>query len=170
MSRYDFFEGLQQLSTRKIHITIENYLSELKYTPKNEKSNNDILLGATRMAYMLGLIDKTTASYYHHAAYYKGIVEQDIFNYEYWKKHDIITPLSISEIKIIPATQAKEMIEIYIRSLLEAMGKINTAENFYYVIDGVTGFAVFLKLFDYKEMAKYSGEAYIKDGTNFRRY
>ena len=170
MSQYTFFENLQQLSTRKIHTTIENYLDELKYTQKNQNSNNNILLGATRTAYMLGLIDKSTASYYHLASYYKGIVEQDIFYYEYWKKHDIIAPLSMAEIKALPAIKAKEMIDTYIVSILNAMGKINTSENLYYVINGVTEFAGFLKLLDYKEQAKYCSEAYVKDGTNFRHY
>lgn len=172
MGGYDFFEGLQQLSTRQIHITIENYLSELKYTQKNKNSNDNILLGATRIAYMLGLIDKTTARYYHSDSYYKGLLgmEEQVFYRNYWKEHDIITPLPIKEAKSLSPTKAKEMIETYIRSLLNVMGKIHTSENFYYVIGGITEIAVFLKLFDYKEMAKYSAEAYVKDGTNFRHY
>ena len=170
MGGYEFFERLQQFPTRQIHITIEKFLSELKYTQKNKNSNDNILLGATRMAYILGLIDKTTASYYHHDAIYKKI-EYEVYPLGgCMARVDKISPLSIKEIKTIPATQAKIMIETYIRSLLDVMGKIHTSENFYYVISGITEFAVFLKLFDYKEMAKYSGEAYVKDGTNFRHY
>ena len=174
MGRYDFFESLQQLSTRKLHTTIQNYLHELEYTQKNQNSNDYILLGATRMAYILGLIDKTTASHYHRDSHYKVTINYDVSEYMYWdeycEKHFKIVPLPITEIKTLPATKAKEMTETYILSLLDIMGKYDTSENLYYVIDGVTGFAVFLKLFDYNEMAKYCAKAYVKDGTNFKNY
>ena len=170
MGEYDFFEKLQQLSTRNMHITIENYLKDLKHTANDNKNSENILLGATRIAYILGFIDKTTASYYHHAAVYKWRQELGPDEYVYWLKNAKIKPLPLNELKTITATKAKEIIETYINSLLDVMGKINTSENFYYVIDGVTRFAVFIKLMNYKEMAKYSGRAYVKDGTNFRHY
>ena len=170
MGKYDFFESLQRHTTRDIHITVENYLSNLKNTEKNEKSGKNIILGATRIAYMLGLISKDTASHYHYDAIYKK-VEYEISPFGYYEeKYEKIAALSIKEAKALPATKAKEMIETYILFLLDVMKKINTTENFYYVIDGVTKFAVFLQLFDYNEAAKYCAEAYVKDGTNFRGF
>jgi hypothetical protein len=170
MEKYDFFEGLQRLSTRNMHITIENYLSNLKHTAKSKKNGNDILLGATRMAYMLGLIDKDTALRYHYDAIYKK-VEYELYPFDnYMEKYDKIHPLSIQETKTLSATKAKEMVETYIFSLLDVMGKINTDENLYFVIEGVTGFAGFLKLFDYKEISNHLAKAYVKNGTNFNHY